>query len=495
MKSLFKIKTVLTVCLFIVSQSQLFAQSISGTTTICPGSGPVRYTFNPSTCTSVIWGTVQGGPVTIVSGGGSNKFIELQFPTVAADVTYIINAGYNCGGSTQGNATLSVLVKKGVSPETFSTAIPCSFQGNYTFQVDVQDGAYQGVQWSTNTGWLSGNQWLDPQSGPVDFEKKTYGVNNLTGGYVKAVVLGKECNNAPIREVNYTISRTSDLPALAFTPGSVTGLCGTNSGAVSVSPPSQAPSGYRWYSVPANALKINGGFYSSAGAPLTTATQSVTIQPAAAQNGVVTLFVSAVYPGGCGTIWSSRQINLAPSLPAAPTVTSKLATAPGEPTEYLFTATPMTNVIYDWYLGSTVVQSSTNNTFQEYFPCLYTRTYYCIVRNSCGSSAPSNSVTRTGGCRDDRAAVTTFTVSPNPASNVVSIGVKNNTSAKSTTTSPVASFNEVIIYDFNGNPVKRQQYAGVKQGTIDIGNLRTGTYYIEIKNGRIAEKQTLIIQK
>ena len=426
MKSLFKIKTVLTVCLFIVAQSQLIAQSISGTTTICPGSGPVRYNFNPSTCASVIWGTVQGGPVTIVSGGGSNKFIELQFPAVTADVTYIINAGYNCGGSTQGNATLSVLVKKGVSPETFPMTIPCSFQGNFNFQVDVQDGAYQGVQWSSNTGWLSGNQWLDPQSGPIDFEKKTYGVNNLTGGYVKAIVLGKECNNAPIRDVTYTITRTSDLPALAFTSGSVTGLCATSSGTVSVTPPAQAPSGYRWYSVPANALKINGGSYSSAGAPLTTTTPSVTIQPAAAQNGLATLYVSAVYPGGCGTTWSSREISLAPSLPAAPTVTSKLASASGEPTEYLFTATPMTNVIYDWYLsGGTLVQSGAGNTFQEYFPCRVTRTYYCIVRNSCGSSAPSNNATRTGGCRDDRAAASSFTVSPNPASNVVAITAKN----------------------------------------------------------------------
>ncbi|HEY0611140.1 MAG TPA: T9SS type A sorting domain-containing protein, partial [Chitinophaga sp.] len=88
-----------------------------------------------------------------------------------------------------------------------------------------------------------------------------------------------------------------------------------------------------------------------------------------------------------------------------------------------------------------------------------------------------------------------FTISPNPATNIVIVAVKGNVTEKSSEVSSVASFNEVIIYDFNGNPVKRQKYAGVKQGTIDIGNLRTGTYYIEIKNGRIAEKQTLIIQQ
>lgn len=499
MKSLFKIRTLLTVCLFIVYQSHLFSQSISGSTTICPGTGPVRYNFNPSTCTSVTWGNIQGGPVTIVSGGGNNKFIELQFPAVTADVTYIINAGYNCGGSTQGNATLSVLVKKGPDIEPRSKSVECSFTGEVKFDLDITSGTMSSIQWSTNTGWQESNQWTDwgdGTSNTLDLIHKNYVVNNTNAGYVKAVVLGKTCNNAPIYEFTYNITRTSGLPALTFSSSSATSVCNTTTGTASVTPPAQAPSGYRWYSVPANALKINGGFYSSASVPLTTTTPSVNIQAASAQAATVTLYVSAVYPSGCSTAWAASQINVDAGVPAAPTVTSTRLSDPGEPTEYLFTATPMTNVIYDWYLsGGTLVQSGAGNTFQEYFPCLVSRTYYCVVRNSCGSSTPSNSVTRTGGCRDDRAAASVFAISPNPASNVVSISVKNNTSAKSSTTPSVASFSEVIIYDFSGNPVKRQKYSNVKQGTINIGNLRTGTYYIEIKNGRFTEKQTLIIQK
>ena len=494
MKSLFTCRTLFILCLFLTFQLRLLSQSISGSTTICPGTGTVRYTFNNLySCSNLQW-DIQGGPVSIINT--VNNYIDLQFPSVPADVTYRVNVGYVCTNGN-GSTSLNVLVKKGPTLETRSATIPCSFQGDYTFQADVEKGSWKEVQWSTNTGWVSGSQWTtNGQVSNLEISNKAYGVNNLGSGYVKAVVLGVQCNNAPIYELTYNVTRSSDLPALAFTSSSVAGLCGTSSGTVSVTPPAQAPSGYRWYSVPANALKINGGSYSSAGAPLTTTTPSVTIQPAAAQNGVATLYVSAVYPGGCGTTWSSREISLAPSLPAAPTVTSTRLSAPGEPTEYLFTATSMTNVIYDWYLSNgTLVQSGAGNTFQEYFPCMVSRTYYCIVRNSCGSSAPSNSVTRTGGCRDDRAAATVFSISPNPASNVVSIGVKNNTSAKSSTTPSVASFTEVIIYDFSGNPVKRQQYADVKQGTIDIGNLRTGTYYIEIKNGRIAEKQTLIIQQ
>jgi hypothetical protein len=496
MKSLFKIKTMLTACLFIVAQSTLIAQSISGTTTICPGSGPVRYTFNPSTCTSVTWGNVQGGPVTIVSGGGNSKFIELQFPTVVADVTYVLNAGYNCGGSTQGNATLSVLVKKGPATENRSKSIACSFTGELKFDVDMPSGTMSSIQWSTNTGWQASNEWTDWGDGTqntLDISHKNYVVNNMNTGYVKAVVLGKTCNNAPIYEFNYTITRTSDLSALAFSSGSVTGICGAASGTAAVSPPAQTPSGYRWYTIPANALKINGGFYSSASAPLTTATPSVTIQGASTQDATVTLYVSAVYPGGCSTAWASSQIKVASGILPAPTVIDDLVSAPGDPTIYLFTAPQYSGATYNWYVGSTLIQSTTNYTFRRYVPCRASTTISCTVTNSCGTSAKSDGVTVIGGCRDTRA--TNFTVSPNPASSIVTIGVKNNTNVKSSATPSVASFSEVIIYDFSGNPVKHQKYADVKQGTINIGNLRTGTYYIEIKNGRIAEKQTLIIQQ
>lgn len=490
-------KLSLFLCFLVFSQFQLYAQSISGLTTICPGSGPVRYTFNPSTCASVTWGNVQGGPVTIVSGGGNNKFIELQFPTVAADVTYIINAGYNCGGSTQGNATLSVLVKKGPAIENRSKSVACSFTGEVKFDVDMPSGTMSSIQWSTNTGWQGSNEWTDWGDGTqstLDISHKNYVVNNTNAGYVKAVVLGKTCNNAPIYEFNYNISRTSDLPALVFSSGSTTGICGTTSGTASVTPPAQAPSGYRWYSVPANALKINGSFYSSASAPLTTTTPSVTIQAANVQGSTVTLYVSAVYPSGCSTAWASTTLNIFTGVPVTPVITDQITSEPGTPTFSDFTAPLVPGATYNWYVNDVLRSTTTVNKLRWYFPCRVTSTIYCTITNACGTSAPSNEIENTGDCKEVK-RISNFTISPNPATNIVIVAVKGNVTEKSSEASSVASFNEVIIYDFSGNPVKRQKYAGVKQGTIDIGNLRTGTYYIEIKNGRIAEKQTLIIQQ
>lgn len=493
MRYLLTAKLLFILSISITFRSELFSQSISGSTTICPGTGTVRYTFSPSTCASIIWGNVQGGPVTVVGGGGTQNYIDLQFPTVAADITYVINAGYNCGGPN-GNASLSVLVKKGPDTETRTKVVPCSYSGGVTFDVDIKSDSWQAIQWSSNTGWQAANEWTDYGSN-IDISHKNYVVNNLNGGYVKAVVLGLVCNNAPIFELTYNVARTSDLPAPAFTATSAAGICGNTSGAVSVSPPGPTPGSYRWYSVPANALKINGSFYSSASAPLTTTTPSVTIQDGTTSDASATLYVSAVYPGGCSTAWASRQIDIDAGIPSAPTVTSSLLSGPGEPTEYRFTATPMANVVYDWYLsGGTLVQSSFGNTYEEYFPCLVSRTYYCIARNSCGSSAPSNSVTRTGGCRD-RDRVSNFTISPNPANNIVTITAKSTGIAKSEEQSVVNAFSEINIFDFNGNLVKRRQYTGVRQGTIDVGDLKTGTYYIEIKKGQYAEKQILIIQK
>lgn len=489
-------KVSLLVLFSVFFQSHLFAQiSISGPTTVCPNT-TVRYTLSHGSCSGISW-NVQGTWTVIGQGTTAQgiPYIDVQFPHPSTtDVNYIVNASFICGSS--GSASLPIVVRYITGISSSSQSIPCSFTGQQMFEFGLPSN-YGAINWSTTTNWpiVSGPVTVDGQAGTKK-SRIYYNVNNLNSGAVMVSVASTVCPNLPASTHTYNITRTSDLPAIAFTSGSSTGVCGTASATVSVTPPTQAPSSYRWYSVPANALKINGNFYSSASAPLTTTTPSVTVQPATAQNTVVTLYASAVYPGGCSTIWSSREISLAPSLPVAPTVTSSLLSAPGEPTEYLFTATAMTNVIYDWYTsGGTLVQSGTGNTFQEYFPCLVSRTYYCIVRNSCGASAPSNSVTRTGGCRDDRAAVSSFIISPNPAVSTVTIAAKSNANAKSTETSSIASFNEVIIYDFSGNPVKRQKYTGVKQGTIDVGDLRTGTYYIEIKNGRYAEKQTLIIQK
>jgi hypothetical protein len=492
MKSLFTRQLQFLLLLCCLFQLQVSAQTISGPATICPGTGTVRYSFNNvSPCTNLQW-HVTGGPVAII--GTANNYIDLQFPSVPADVTYKVNVGYLCT-TGDGNTSKDVLIKKGPAIETHTIAIPCSFQGNYAFQVDAQQGAYFGVQWSTNTGWLSGNTWPENGPGGITYLKKEYGVNNLNGGYVKAVLLGLQCNNAPTLERTYNIIRTPDasLPAPSFAPGTPTTICGTTTTSVSVTPPALVPSGYRWYSVPENALKINGGFYNSESAALLTSTPSVSIQVASAQSANATLYVSAVYPGGCNSAPATQSISIAPGVVPPFTIIDDLVSPPGLPTDYRFYAPALGGVTYNWYVNGNLIVSSPNYIYRRIVPCRSIIDVSCSITNACGMSAQSEAVTVIGGCRETRSAG--FVVSPNPANNIVTITAKNNVTVKSAEQSPMEVFNEVNIFDFQGNLVKRRQYTGTKQGTIEVGDLRTGTYYIEIRNGQHAEKQTLIIQK
>jgi hypothetical protein len=416
--------------------------------------------------------------------------VQFPHPPTSADAGYQVNATYSCASSGNASKTIGVWSPTNISSSPLS--IPCSFSGPRLFQFGITD-YYSDVQWSTSTNWpISTAPTVVTGSNNVKFATIGYNVNNLNSATVTVSYKHSQCPNASPSVQTYNITRTSDLPAPVFTAESPTSACGSTSGTVSVAPPAQAPSGYRWYSVPANALKINGGFYSSASAPLTTTTPSVTIQ-AGAQDGAVILYVSAVYPGGCSTVWGTRELKVAAAILPAPTIYDDLISAPGDPTIYLFTAPQYSGAIYNWYVGSTLIESTTNYTFRRYVPCRAFSSVSCTVTNACGTSAPSEVIRVAGGCKDTRVA--NFTVSPNPASSIVTIGVKNDANTKPATSSSAVSFNEIIIYDFSGNPVKRQKYANVKQGTINIGNLRTGTYYIEIRNGQFTEKQTLIIQQ
>lgn len=80
-----------------------------------------------------------------------------------------------------------------------------------------------------------------------------------------------------------------------------------------------------------------------------------------------------------------------------------------------------------------------------------------------------------------------FSVYPNPATNTVTIQQKEETGA---------TINEVSIFDQLGNLKKRSKYsASTKQAQMNIANLMTGVYFIEISSGQNKERQQLIIQK
>jgi hypothetical protein len=465
-------------------QSVLQAQTISGPATVC-GGVKYRYTFNGTmTCPNVSRWEVIGAVV--VSGG---NYVDVTFPKAGYNRMFKIFADYVC--LAQGTATLDVLVV-GQYPITSSAVdIPCTFLGVRTFQTLSLPDADQTVSWANDAGWPVANGPYGQGNYKID-----YNINNSSTGTVAAFFYNNGCPNYPQGTHQFSVSRSNTMAAPTFTTGSPAGICATSASTVAVNALSPAPVSYQWYTVPANVLKLNGGSYSSATAPLSTTTPSVSIAAfSSTLNGVAaTLYVRATYASGCNTPYASRELKVASAVVATPTLTSTTISGPDEPSEYQFTATAVNDATYNWYVGGALRETSSSNTFRLYLPCRTSATVYCTITNQCGASGPSNSVTRTGGCRD-RERVSNFSVSPNPASNMITITQKNDTNKRSSANTSDGTFNEVNIYEFNGNLVKRQRYAGARQGTLNVGDLRTGTYYIEIRNGEYTEKQTLIIQK
>lgn len=84
-----------------------------------------------------------------------------------------------------------------------------------------------------------------------------------------------------------------------------------------------------------------------------------------------------------------------------------------------------------------------------------------------------------------------YTVSPNPASNEVTV-TGSKTTAKSTS---ATSITEVNIYDQLGILKKNQKFSKVPKATVNLSGLSTGVYVIEIVDGTNKVRQKLSILK
>jgi hypothetical protein len=84
-----------------------------------------------------------------------------------------------------------------------------------------------------------------------------------------------------------------------------------------------------------------------------------------------------------------------------------------------------------------------------------------------------------------------YTVSPNPAANDVIVSLDNN----KTQSMENKTFDEVRIYDIQGNLKKYQKFNKIKIAKINIAGLTNGSYFIEIYSGTYKEQHQLLIQK
>lgn len=113
---------------------------------------------------------------------------------------------------------------------------------------------------------------------------------------------------------------------------------------------------------------------------------------------------------------------------------------------------------------------------------------YVWAANSCGSSYNTPwgiTFSPNYGCYGGY-----YVVSPNPAQSSVTVSLN-----KDKTDAAHSSFDQVNIYDQQGNLKLAKKFGKVKTGSVNVANLSNGIYVVEISNGAYNERQQLIIQK
>lgn len=471
----------------ILFQASLRAQSISGPTTVC-GGVKYRYTFSGTNCGATKWEIIGA-----TLGSWGSTFAEFTFPKATTERTFKMFVNYSCTGTGLGEVTMDVVAIGQHDPVNRGVDIPCTSLGVRTFQLPEVPQSSQSVTWGNDAGWPVAGGPRGTGGYIID-----YNVNNANPGTVTALTYNSGCPNYPQNTDRFIVSRSNPLTALTFTTESPAGICTTTPATEAVNPLLPAPVAYQWYTVPANVLKINGGSYSSAGAPLSTTTPSVSVSAFSStlNNVSTTLYVSATYASGCSTPVAPRELRVTNVAPAAPSITSSLVSGPDEPTEYQFTATTVSDATYNWYVAGTLRESSTSNTFRWYFPCRTSATVYCTVTNQCGTSGQSNSVTRTGGCRD-REAASNFMISPNPATGVLSVSaVQPQVGKAAKLTASAEEIREVRIIGQSGNILRAEKFGtGTYKATVNLTGILPGSYIVHIFNGKQwTAKQVVIVQ-
>ncbi len=83
-----------------------------------------------------------------------------------------------------------------------------------------------------------------------------------------------------------------------------------------------------------------------------------------------------------------------------------------------------------------------------------------------------------------------YSMSPNPATSTVTVYSKETNTKEKTKHETIT---EVNIYDQQGNLKKHQKFGKVNKATINIADLRTGVYFIEIVDDNYKERQQLSV--
>jgi hypothetical protein len=379
-------------------------------------------------------------------------------------------------------------VSKPVTNPASITAPPCSVN---TYNISIPTGAQFAINpTGTAFGTISQYQYLLPAGWSLGGTTST-GSNWITAGnsvyvtsdassgngafiYVRAL---HPCSPALIQGPQAQIAISRPGPSLSLTGIGTSPLCvgSTTSYTVNGVP---AGSTVTWSTNPAGLATF------ASNAPTTTVTGAGT--------GIGT--VKATVTDGCGNATTVSQA------PVTFGAVGPQDISQGPTTNYdmeVFVNDVFgPSTTFNWYANNVLQSGQHSSECDIAVLCGHSVTVGVEAVTACGTSSRYSQSFRprcTGGGGS-------FSVSPNPATNVITIGVKKDAAAqtvkgKSLAMSKVDGIDEISLFDAQGKLRKHLVVNGSDQTTLDVSGLNNGMYMLEIRKGAYTETQQVVIRK
>jgi hypothetical protein len=505
----------LTLLLSVFAYCTVFGQSLEGESNPCPGqyytyeitlanTEPIPVISNFSNCEHPV--TLNPTPV----GSLSTKYsYQVKWNNVyvgANEPKSFVQVSVNkSSGSVPYKKEVTI---KGLSDVQF-LPLPepsCAFRGNILVKVGTVANATS-YTWTNTASWGGNTTTTAPSN--------TFNVTNESAANITVVARNENCPSSGTKNNTVLITRPAVAVVPVFPTTTPKAVCSGTTAAVSVTVAEGTPTSYEWYTEPSNYIGINGGNYTS-DIPLSTTTPNVTLSYIGPATGgqQTSLFCRAVYSATCKTQAGYTTFSTGkPAVQMFSAFTTTLGEVFGDsfgacPIEVL-QIRPVTNygtgavTGHQWEMLSGSYSSVSNLTGIPLRLRMSSQLdaeveFRYRFNTACGWSEWLNCYAFTWSCNGARTAVITektaaaptnplsFTISPNPAANEISVNIPD---TKSNT--------ELLlnIVDIKGTSLIRSKHAAASKVSVDISKLPAGQYILQVQSGANSYSKQFIIAK
>lgn len=207
-------------------------------------------------------------------------------------------------------------------------------------------------------------------------------------------------------------------------------------------------------------------------------------------SGNGTVVISGTITGSCGTASISKTIAVGTQ------ATPYLYADWDNPLKIIVGADPVDGATsFKWYVNNVYIKSTTyyNTSLPYNGSCNSNVTVSVEVVNSCGTSSKTNTNIGMPPCGDF------YLIAPNPARDILTVTADEkpivNTKSGMSSLSD-SRISQVKIFNSNGVVLKSIPFEkAVRQAKVNVSDLESGLYFIEVSNGNIKRIQKIVIAR